>query len=180
MTEGAANHDLPVNEILAHVRAQYTLSWHGIHGVQHWARVCANGLRLAPTVNADPIVVELFALFHDACRFNDGHDPQHGPRGADLARAVQDDLLSALTTKQFTQLCLACEHHTHLRTHDDVTVQVCFDADRLDLARVGKTPKPKYLSTKAACDPALIAWASQRAVTAYRVDDVLERWQDLS
>lgn len=164
--------------ILSRIRAQYVLDWRGIHGVEHWARVCENGLRLAETVDADPLVVELFALFHDACRHNDGHDPDHGPRGADLARAMRTELLDPLDETQFSRLCEACEGHTRSLTHHDVTVQVCFDADRLDLARVGKTPKPKYLSTTSAQDPSMIAWASGRAVDDYRPQEILLGWGD--
>ncbi|HSW29094.1 MAG TPA: hypothetical protein VLH75_06290 [Longimicrobiales bacterium] len=35
---------------------------------------------------ADPLVADLFALFHDARRWNDGGDREHGARGAALAR----------------------------------------------------------------------------------------------
>jgi hypothetical protein len=31
----------------------------------------------------------------------------------------------------------ACRLHTSDRTHDDITVQACFNSDRLDLGRVG-------------------------------------------
>ena len=69
-------------ELLAAIRRQYRLHWTGIHGVGHWARVLDAGLRLASVTGADPEVVALFALFHDACRRNDSHDPRHGARGA--------------------------------------------------------------------------------------------------
>lgn len=38
------------------------------------------------------------------------------------------------------------------KTHLNPTIGVCWDADRLDLTRVGMTPKPKLLSTQAARD----------------------------
>jgi hypothetical protein len=46
----------------------------------------------------------------------------------------------------------------------DITAQTCWDADRLDLGRVGTTPKAEYLCTNAARDPDMIEWAHGRAV----------------
>lgn len=139
----------------------YRLPVLGTHGVAHWARVLENGRRIAGPAGADVAVVELFAVFHDARRLNENHDPRHGPRGAELARTVRH-LLPALTEAQLDQLCAACEHHTHERTHADSTVRACFDADRLDLARVGITPDPRYLCTDAARDPVVLEWATRR------------------
>src|SRR5215469_17836176 len=65
---------------------QYALSPAGIHGVDHWARVLENGLVLAGRTGSNRSVIELFALFHDSGRRNDGTDPEHGLRGALLAR----------------------------------------------------------------------------------------------
>jgi len=75
-----------MRRVPAAVRQQYRLDWDGIHGFPHWERVRENGLRLAGLTGARTDVVELFAYFHDACRHNDNHDPEHGARGADLAR----------------------------------------------------------------------------------------------
>ncbi len=44
-------------------------------------------------------------------------------------------------------------------TAGDITVQTCWDADRLDLGRVGITPNPRWLCTACAKDPATILWA---------------------
>ncbi len=68
----------------------YNLPLGGIHGVAHWARVLVNGRRLAGETGADPTVVGLFAVFHDARRHNEGYDPENGNRGAILARALCD------------------------------------------------------------------------------------------
>lgn len=57
-----------------------------LHGPARWRGVARTGLdRLFGTLAADPVVVFLFALFHDAMRENDGRDPKHGVRGAQLA-----------------------------------------------------------------------------------------------
>jgi hypothetical protein len=53
---------------------------YSVHGPSHWRRVEKNGLLLATRTGADPVVVRLFALFHDSCRMNDGSDDGHGGR----------------------------------------------------------------------------------------------------
>lgn len=148
--------------ILEAVFKQYQLYWRGIHGVEHWARVMYNGLILADQVGADRRVVTLFALFHDACRLNDGHDPQHGARGASLALSLRGKLFE-LDMPAMELLHYACCRHTDGLTDADPTVQVCWDADRLDLERVGMTPLPKYLCTDAAKHPDVIEAACKRA-----------------
>ena len=135
----------------------------GIHGLSHWARVLDNGLRLAVANGADPAVVELFALFHDSRRLDDNADPEHGPRGAELAAQLHGNLFH-LGPEQLHLLLTACRLHTIARSHDNLTVQTCFDADRLDLARIGKTVDPAFLCTEAAKDPATIARASERSI----------------
>lgn len=153
---------LPVSpEVWKIILDGYTLPRLGTHGVAHWARVLENGRRIAGAAGADLLVVEHFALFHDARRLNEDHDPQHGPRGAELARSLRH-LLANFTDVQMDQLCTACQHHTYTLTHADPTVRACFDSDRLDLARVGVTPDPRRLCTDAARDPEVLAWATQR------------------
>lgn len=138
----------------------------GIHGVVHWARVLENGLRIAEATGANAAVVTMFAAFHDSRRLNDHHDPHHGKRGGELARAVREQWLD-LSDAEMDLLEYACTHHTDGLTVPDPTVQACWDADRLDLPRVGITVSPKRLCTSAARDPAVIAWAEQRARSDY-------------
>jgi uncharacterized protein len=47
--------------------------------------------------------------------------------------------------------------------HPDITIQTCWDSDRLDLGRVGITPHPRRLCTEAAKRPTTIKWADARA-----------------
>jgi uncharacterized protein len=148
-----------IRAVIAAVRAQYRLDWDGIHGLSHWERVRENGLRLAGLTGARTDVVELFAYFHDACRHNDNRDPGHGARGAGLARDLAGSVLD-LDSEGLDLLVEACTGHTSGETVAEITVATCWDADRLDLARVGTTPRPDRLCTDAARDPAIIAWAS--------------------
>lgn len=151
--------------LLEAILSEYPLDPDGIHGVRHWARVLDNGLRLAPLTGADPRVVTLFALFHDSRRENDDFDPDHGRRGAELARVLrgQHGPLADLPDASFDALVTACSLHTHARTHRDPTVATCFDADRLDLPRCGILVDPARLCTDAARDPAMVRWATDRS-----------------
>jgi uncharacterized protein len=66
--------------------------------------------------------------------------------------------------------------HTHEQTHPDVTVQTCWDADRLALGRVGITPHPSRLGTEAARRPGTIRWADDRASFGIVPTFVWEEW----
>jgi uncharacterized protein len=147
--------------IIHSILEDYALPWDGIHGVSHWARVLENGLRLAQVTDANIAVVELFAIFHDSCRVNEAVDPGHGQRGADLAAELRGDLFK-LPDADFRLLYDACVGHTDGETNADITIQSCWDADRLDLGRVGMTPDPKKLCTPAAKRPETLKWADSR------------------
>jgi uncharacterized protein len=140
----------------------FSLSLAGIHGIAHWLRVRENGLRLAGLTGADPAVVELFALFHDSQRQTDGLDPGHGGRAAEFLVTLRKPL-GFLAGADFERLLFACAHHTAGWTEADLTVQACWDADRLDLGRVGIRPLPERLCTPAARDPDLLEWAYVRS-----------------
>jgi hypothetical protein len=110
------------------------------------------------THGADPTLVFLFALFHDSMRLNDNYDPLHGPRGAALARELRGEAFD-LEDAEMGLLAFACEEHTKGGVDPDPTVGVCWDADRLNLWRVGIRPNPRFLSTEAARSEERIAWA---------------------
>ena len=150
------------SELIAAILDRYELPLGGVHGPRHWGRVLANGLRLARDTGADRDVVSLFAVFHDACRRNEGRDPGHGGRGADLAADLHGDLYE-LEDARLELLVTACAGHTDGGTEAEPTVQTCWDADRLDLGRVAITPDPRRLCTAAAREPGIIAWAEERS-----------------
>ena len=134
-----------------------------------------NGIYLAELTEANKRVVELFALFHDSRRLNEGQDTDHGPRGALLAKLYRGKFYE-LPDDEFELLCTACHLHTQSKTHANATVQTCFDADRLDLARVGKIPDPNFLSTEAAKDSKVIESAIHRSVTKFVPDNILGKF----
>lgn len=120
---------------------------HSVHGPDHWRRVERNGLLLATRTGADIAVVRLFALFHDSRRVNDGWDPEHGARGAAYAETLRGSAF-ALADDRFALLHYACTWHTDGKHHDDPTIATCWDADRLDLGRVGTVPSAEFMSTE--------------------------------
>lgn len=166
--------DILSNQLIFTVRDQFQLDWNGSHGVRHWARVLDNGLYLAEIMEANTNVVKLFALFHDSQRHNDSWDPEHGYRGARLAESLRGNLFY-LPDEEFNLLFIACSLHTKVKTHTDKTIQTCFDADRLDLGRIGKNPDPKFLCTPAARVSKTIEWATQRSTSNFVPDNILGR-----
>jgi uncharacterized protein len=159
--------------IIQEILESYALPVRGLHSVGHWARVLENGLRLASATGARAEVVALFALFHDSRRVSDGWDDGHGLRGAEYARTMRGSLIH-LGDRDFELLYEACRLHSDGRVQGDLTLQACWDADRLDLGRVGATPKPHLLCTDAACE--LLEWAHQRAVSGYMPEIVADVW----
>ena len=128
------------------IQDQFVPGRDSIHGPSHWQRVEAFGLKLAEGTDANIAVIRLFALFHDACRLHDGGDREHGPRGAELATRWRGKYFS-LPDVAFDQLTYACRWHTKRRLCEDLTVAICWDADRLDLTRIGATVNPYFLNT---------------------------------
>jgi uncharacterized protein len=166
-------HAIPL--IVQAVLDEYVLPWDGYQGVAHWARVLENGRRLAGKTGAIIEVVQLFAVLHDSRRRSESRDPDHGPRAAEFARTLRGRLID-LPDDEFGLLQLACAGHTHEQTHPDITIQTCWDADRLDLGRVGITPHPDRLCTRAARRPSLLHWADRRASRGLIPDLVQKEW----
>ena len=175
MHERVALMELNIPLILRAVLEDYPLPWGGHHGIAHWARVLENGLRLAGETGANVEVVSLFAVLHDSRRVNENTDPDHGPRAAEFAMSLRGRLID-LPDRDFGLLHRACHGHTHERTHPDVTIQTCWDADRLDLGRVGISPHPSRLCTEVARRPETIRWADGQATFRVVPEFVWEEW----
>ena len=122
------------------------------HGLSHWQRVERNGLLLSMQdgeFRSDVCikVVRYFAYLHDACRENDDGDVEHGVRAANMLHNIRQTILKDFTEEEFDLLETACRLHTTKHRTGNITVDICFDADRLDLGRVGLTPNPKLMAT---------------------------------
>jgi uncharacterized protein len=136
-------------KLLDSLKNQFLLGDEGFRGRSHWLRVLENGRRLAPLTGANLKVVELFDVFHDSQRENEGFDPGHGQRGADFAANMRGQWFE-VSDHEMELIYEACALHTDGLTQADVTLQTCWDADRLDLGRVGIVPRIDRLCTLAA------------------------------
>jgi len=124
------------------------------HGLDHWWRVWKNAeILVRKEITADLEVVALFALFHDSMRVSDRDDPDHGVHGYELWERVRQlhghDVLAQRQREVFFEAC--AEHNQGLKSKDP-TIAVCWDADRLDLPRLGIWPDVHVMSTPAARD----------------------------
>jgi uncharacterized protein len=138
--------DDDLEAVRRYVESIFACGSHSVHGPSHWERVEKNALEIAQETGADEITVRLFAMLHDSCRVDDGADPGHGPRAADMLGTLVD-ILFTIDPDRLSLLEQAIRHHTDGFTSDDPTIGTCWDADRLDLPRVGKKPASKYMST---------------------------------
>jgi uncharacterized protein len=108
-------------------------------------------------------IVELFCLLHDTQRRNEYRDPSHGRRAARYARTLRGVWLD-ISDKEMNLLTEALKYHSNGYTRADITVQVCWDADRLDLGRAGIRPVPHRLCTAPARSVDVLEAAYDRSV----------------
>jgi uncharacterized protein len=165
-----------VGAVLADVLRGFALRHDRSHGVGHWARVFVNGRELARRHGLPSHLPELFALLHDSRREVEGVDREHGPRAADYVVELVERGILGLPRDELELLSFACRHHSTGRRDGPLMAQICWDADRLDLGRVGIRPLPERLCTDAAREPAFfdraVAAGFERNIPAL----VRERW----
>jgi uncharacterized protein len=150
-----------VRKALLSVKPVFRLNMsHGIHGLPHWSRVLWHGRMLASALDVDPNLLAWFAFLHDSQRYNEGDDPEHGMRAAEFAVKLRHQgVLTELDSRHFEMLCEAMRMHSMGYTESEKGIVACWDADRLDLGRVGITPAPHRLCTPQARHPQTIARA---------------------
>ncbi len=137
--------------------------------VPHWSRVWFHGQQLAQSLGVDPAVLAWFAFLHDSQRHNDHHDPLHGTRAADFAVQLrQERVITELGPADFERLCEAMRLHSDGHTEADAAICACWDADRLDLWRVGIRPAPDRLCTPHARQPHVLERADRMAEASRR------------
>jgi len=127
---------------------QFKLDIKGDHGISHWRKVYEISNYLAKETRADIAVVSFFAYLHDAKREDDVYDLQHGHKAGDFIKELHSKHLLPLSEGQLERLGMACKFHADSGIKsNDITIQTCWDADRLDLWRVGVVPDKKFLNT---------------------------------
>ena len=91
----------------------------------------------------------MFALLHDSQRLCEGYDPEHGLRASEYAQKLFDQGLLVLDQPKIELLKLACKNHCDRSAKsNDISVNICWDSDRIDLTRVGVDPKEIELTTQ--------------------------------
>ncbi len=131
-------------------KAVFVLKDRTDHGPSHWEKVEHNVIALVKkTKGADMLVCRLFAICHDCKRENEYSDPGHGQRAADFAISHLKEWGFDLNPKQTNTLYKAIQLHNDGQVSDNPTIGCCWDADRLDLFRVGIVPNVKLMSTEA-------------------------------
>jgi len=81
-------------------------------------------------------------------RVNEQRDDGHGIRGGRYALKNKD--LIDLNEEQLNILYKACAGHTGGRTPLNDTITCCWEADRLDIRRVGIVPDLQWFNTDTA------------------------------
>ncbi len=137
-----------------------------LHGVAHWARVHRYGQQLARRMGLHPQLRECVAVFawtHDLARFDDSGGREHALAGARYLDKVVPAAFPHLSPSQIKLIRAAIYYHSHGCAADEARHQgwfgevrgeeiikaigCCWDADRLDLLRLGIEPDPNRMST---------------------------------
>ena len=143
--------------LLDEVLGQFRLNKQGDHGPSHWSRVLHHARAIGEIAGANLLIVELFAFLHDSQRMDEYKDDLHGERAASYAASLNGRFFE-LGASDLDELTYAIRFHSEGQMHSNPTIQSCWDADRLDLGRVGIRPSARFLSPVAA----------QRIERAYR------------
>ena len=142
---------------------KFHLNHTGIHGYDHWLRVLYNGRLIAEQSGSNVKVVELFSLIHNSQRVNDHNDQKHGERAAIFAESLRTKWFN-MKDSEVQLLQDACIFHSEGMTDNNITLQTCWDADRLDFGRTGLLPDLEKLCTNFAKTPLVLEKAYQRSM----------------
>lgn len=167
---------IPPLKLLRRLIEAFPLRLLGTHGITHWARVLETGRRLSGAMGAPSRIVEYFSVLHDARREKEGVDRGHGERAAMLVLDLHARSELELSTPEVELLALACRLHSTRQTSAPLLVQLCWDADRLDLARVGTEPDRAQLCTEVARGE-IFEWAVERGRLKVKPSLLTDEWQ---
>jgi uncharacterized protein len=152
-----------VRKLMAHARFPSQ-----IHGPAHWSRVRRFGALLAEREALPDVArtcIEIFAWVHDLARENDDGGNQHAIDGAVAIDQIVPAVFDEVLPDQMETLRSAIRYHSDGMTAQQAfeagllpgvawqrellvaTIGCCWDADRLDLPRVGIVPDARFMST---------------------------------
>ena len=148
--------------LLAEARDGSALAHEPMHGEAHWRGVAWAGLRiqkLSPCIKRDAVIA--FAVLHDCRRETDDWDPEHGDRAARVA--IRSRPLRRLIGAEGREIVAeACRlHERGLTRPGSLTIGACWDADRVNLVRLGFRLDPRYFTVLSSEDGTLGAVAEE-------------------
>ena len=94
---------------------------------------------------------------------------------AQFASEIRDRWIP-LDDEGFQLLHRAIQGHTRGGCGAEISVQACWDSDRLDLGRAGIIPIARKLCTPPAREPEIIQMATDRAISNWVAKDILAEW----
>jgi uncharacterized protein len=150
------------DQLLAEARNGALLAHEKMHGEPHWRGVAWAGLKIRevfPSIRGD--LLTAFAVLHDCRRETDDRDPEHGDRAARVA--VRSGTLKRLVGAEGRELVAeACRLHERGQTRPETpTIGACWDADRVNLVRLGFRLDTRYFTVLSGEDGTLDALAGE-------------------
>jgi len=133
--------------LLTEARDGAVLAHEPMHGERHWRAVAWAGLRISELrPDLSRIILVAFGLLHDCRRETDDWDPDHGARAARVA--LRSRPLKRLAGVEGRELVAeACRlHERGPITPASAQIGACWDADRVNLVRLGFSLDPRYFS----------------------------------
>ncbi|MHB9031383.1 MAG: HD domain-containing protein [Candidatus Latescibacterota bacterium] len=118
-----------------------------IHGLEHLRRVACTAGRIALWENEDMKAAVVGGFLHDCARVNDGGGQEHAYDSAIIAEEV---LRRHFPELDADRVVFAIHHHAAGLIAEDLLVGAIWDADRLDLVRLGVRVRTELLSTRIA------------------------------
>lgn len=120
-----------------------------IHGYNHWKNVEKIGHYIADRNGADKKIISAFAFLHDIGKTVQFAEPGHGEKSVKIIKEIFKKEYLELNDEQYVKLLEAVSKHDKSDAKsDDITIQTCWDADRLDLPRVYILPDKNLLYTE--------------------------------
>lgn len=155
----------------------YVSTWE--HGFLHSKYVEAFGLIMVEeyakeNIVVDKDVVQWFAYLHDSMSKDKKYDPKHGEKAASYIDEIRNDYLQDLSEIQIVKLKKACTLHSTIISTGDITIDVCFDADRLDSPKFGRVTDIEKMATRIGKD---LAHARISALRLYAEPYVRDTFQ---
>lgn len=133
-------------DLLREAKSLSTMPDSPLHGDAHWRAVASSGLDIADAdAGVNRRLVVAFGLIHDFQRIDDGWDEEHGARAANAIGRLKS-LPAMLSRTEISKLKTACEDHEKGFVSEDPAIGACWDADRVNLWRIGVKPDPAFFS----------------------------------